>query len=113
MPGSLLNLLFFQNSPELWHIGITGTLFLTLRTPQLDEKFFKPFCGNDLVPSGNIIKEVLFDSFFEPLIITVLRLLNLLDLLKWIGFKQARAQPKKGINSSIREEYYYYGNTEQ
>ena len=100
IPGFLLNFLFSQNNPELWHIGITGTLFLTLRTPQLDENFFKPFCGKDLVPSGNIIKDVLLDNFFEPLLITVLRLLNLLDLRRWIGFRQAKAQPKKGMSRS-------------
>ena len=100
MPGSLLNFLFFQNNPELWQIGIIGTLFLILRTPQLDEKLFKPFSGNDLVPSGKIIKDVLLESFLEPLLITVFRLLNLLDLLKWIGLRQAKAQPKKGINRS-------------
>ena len=100
IPGSLLNFLFFQNNPELWQIGITGTLFLTQRTPQLDEKFFKPFSGNDLLPSGKIIKDVLLDNFFEPLLITVLRLLNLLDLRRWIGLRQAKAQPKKGISRS-------------
>ena len=40
------------------------------------------------------------DNFFEPFLITVFRLLNLFDLRRWIGFKQAKAQPKKGINRS-------------
>ena len=99
-PGSLLNCRFFQNKPELWQIGIIGTLLLTDKTPQLCEKGFKPFCGNDLVPSGKIIKEVPLEIFFVPLLITVLKLLNLLDLFKWIGFKHANAHPKKGIKSN-------------
>ena len=68
--------------------------------PQLLEKAFSPSFGFDLVPSGNIINEKPLSTFFEPCVITFLRLLYFFDLLRCIGFKHAKAQPKKGIKRS-------------
>ena len=67
IPLSLMNFLFFQYKPELWQIGIIGTALFTESTPQLLEKFFRPFFGSFRVPSGKIIREVPFFSFLEPL----------------------------------------------
>ena len=66
-------------------------------TPQLLANGCIPFSGEILVPSGNRITEKPFLSFKTPLLITFLRLLNLLALFKVIGFIHLKAQPKKGI----------------
>ena len=100
MPGTLLNFLFFQYLPELWHIGINGTLFLKESTEQLDEKLFIPFSGLALVPSGNIIIEKPEDNLFFPSDKTFLILLILFDLVSDMGFKHNKAHPKKGISNS-------------
>ena len=56
-PGVLINLLFFQNKPELWQMGIIGAPLLTDKSPQLLAKVCIPLSGLILVPSGNSIME--------------------------------------------------------
>ena len=68
--------------------------------PQLFENDFNPLCGLALVPSGKMIIDDPFFSFFEPSLMTFFKLVIFFDLVKWIGFRQARAHPKKGINNN-------------
>ncbi len=51
-------------------MGMIGMSFSVDNNPQLFENFFKPNFGSDLVPSGNIIRDVPFLSFFDPSFIT-------------------------------------------
>ena len=81
-------------------MGMIGMLFSVDNNPQLFENFFIPNFGSDLVPSGNIIRDVPFLSFFDPSCITFFILLYFFDLFKWIGFKHANAHPKIGIYKS-------------
>ena len=99
-PLCLLNRLFFQYKPELWHIGIIGTVFLTERSPQLFEKVLRPLWGRARVPSGKIIKEIPFLSFSDPSLTTFFKLIIFLDLVRWMGLRHAKAHPKKGINNN-------------